>query len=366
MRLVQLSDIHLSKDNYDSFISEYREALLNDLFHYHSIEKINLIIITGDLVDKGGHSLLEIYEFKKRKIKNPFVIFEEVFINPIINKLKFNKKNILFVPGNHDVNEKDILWVDECNMTSSMNDHNIKEYLKENEKNLKYSKRLKNFKEFEKKFHEGNNEYIFGNNNSSYVYNYKENQKIGFLLINDSWRCKTQKLKIDKERHLFGSKQITDSLMNLKEDNTILNICLFHHSLNCFEEKEEVERLLMNKDIEIYLYGHSHNQKIEKKIMSTGNCYGIRCRSSFNKFDERDSIYIPGYHYIDLDIKLYKIKQIIYRKFNHNSCEFIPDVDSAPPDGIENNKPKMGIGHELYRKNYTPSALFLDKKQFQS
>ena len=60
MRLIHLSDIHLSKANFHEFSHHYINSLISDLKYYHNSISVDLIIITGDLVDKGGHSLLEL------------------------------------------------------------------------------------------------------------------------------------------------------------------------------------------------------------------------------------------------------------------------------------------------------------------
>ena len=88
MRIVHLSDIHLSKNNFEEFNNTYRDALISDLLLFNNLKKIDVIVITGDLVDKGGHSLYEIDGYEDRSIyPNPYYIFEEIFISPIINTL---------------------------------------------------------------------------------------------------------------------------------------------------------------------------------------------------------------------------------------------------------------------------------------
>ncbi len=250
MRIVHLSDIHLSKQNYTEFQNNFKDALIKDLLDYHSLVPIDLIIITGDLVDKGGHSLFEIDEFKNFKDKkSPYEIFEEVFLNPIISCLRFPKNNILFIPGNHDVDEREILLFDESELVKKVNDVNINDYLIGN-RSFIHNHRIKKFKDFERKFHSDNSFYEYSNNQSTYIYQDKDGL-VGFLLINDSWRCKSIKFQNEKKLY-FGAQQIIDGLKFLENRNTDLNICLFHHSTDDFEEKEIIEGLFTRKKIEFW------------------------------------------------------------------------------------------------------------------
>lgn len=96
MRIIHLSDIHLSKDNIEDFRLHYKCSLIKELKTRSSEIEIDLIVIAGDLVDKGGFSLIQLEEYKKHN--NSFDIFEKEFIEPICNEIKIvkEKKSIYF------------------------------------------------------------------------------------------------------------------------------------------------------------------------------------------------------------------------------------------------------------------------------
>ena len=73
MRIIHLSDIHLSNENFQSFKSYYRNSLIKELNKINSETKIDLIIISGDLVDKGGSSLKKIEGYEN--VDNHYDIF---------------------------------------------------------------------------------------------------------------------------------------------------------------------------------------------------------------------------------------------------------------------------------------------------
>lgn len=357
MRLVHLSDIHLSKSNYHEFIHKYRKALIKDLNDYNQKKIIDFILITGDLVDRGGHSLLEIEEYKH--IDNPYDIFEIIFIQPIIDELGISSKQILFIPGNHDINEKDISYYDECQMIENIKDSSIETYLRENRFNFIHNKRIRQFKEFEKKFHSDNLLYEFSNYNSTYIHQYNKNFKVGFILINDSWRCKSKKIVGEDEKLYFGYHQLDYSLDFLKSHNTDINICLFHHSLEDYIEKSEVVRILETREIELFLYGHYHNTDFKISYSPFGSCIGIRGRAGLNKPNEAISEYQSGYQIIDLDLNSYKVNRIYYRKYIYKGARFDDDTESAK-GGIDEGKEIFN----LVRENTKSKGFDLDKTKF--
>src|SRR5580693_8850921 len=93
MRIAHISDLHLSQDNLDSFKRFYLEALIKDLQKFHRQEKVEMIFLTGDLVDKGGRSLGS----------NCYEIVGESFIRPVLEALELTRDKLIMLPGNHDI-----------------------------------------------------------------------------------------------------------------------------------------------------------------------------------------------------------------------------------------------------------------------
>tara|TARA_R110002051_G_scaffold275039_1_gene336012 strand:- start:3931 stop:5019 length:1089 start_codon:yes stop_codon:yes gene_type:complete len=357
MRIIHLSDIHLSKSNYHEFIHKYRKALIEDLIDYNQTKKIDVIVITGDLVDRGGHSLLDLDDFKH--LSSPYEIFDFIFIQPIIQQIGISSNQVIFIPGNHDINEKEILYYDECKMIENLKSSSSENYLRKNKIDFIDNKRIKLFKEFEKKFHLNNSLYDFSNNNSTFIYESENNFKVGFLLINDSWRCKSRKIVGEDKGLYFGHQQLDYSLDILKTHNTDINICLFHHSLDDYIEKNEILRILETREIELFLYGHYHDADFKIEYSPFGSCIGVRGRAALNKPNEIESEYQAGYQIIDLDLKTYKVNRIHYRKYIYKSARFDHDTDNAR-GGIDEGKDIFN----LTRNNFKPKG-FVDLEKIK-
>ena len=326
MRIIHLSDIHLCKDNIEDFRLHYRKSLIEELENRNSEIEIELIIISGDLVDKGGASLKELDGYEG--YDNPYDIFEKEFIEPICNQLQIPKEKILFIPGNHDIEQDKIDEIKEAGLKNILKSpqevNKITEKYKGNLEGLDFQ-RLHNFLEFEKVYQKDNKflQYEFSEFESKAVYDNFSN-KIGIALINDSWRCGKGKV----ENHFIGINQFHRCLKFFEENETEFNIAVMHHPFGCFneEEIEEIDNLLHYKKIEILLLGHEHSKRFEgsdfgnnKKVLFS------RGRSAFDKPHEKEIKYTSGYAIIDIDFSR-KLIKCHYKIYDKGSYQFYDDV----------------------------------------
>lgn len=344
MRIIHISDIHLSKSNFDEFESDYLKALLKTLKDEHDKENIDIIAITGDLVDQGGHSLFEVEKFEGKT--DPYEIFEDEFITPIKEHLKLKNSNFLFIPGNHDIDENQIKWVDEKKLKKIEADGDINLILKEIrlDSHEKYSHRIKQFKDFEQRFHKESigTTYQFTRNQSTYIYEVNKDIKVGFALINDSWRCSTCELHTYFGKGLyFGYKQLNDALNLLA--GTTMNIVMTHHPIESYAEEEDIRDILTHKDYHLHLFGDKHRHKLSQLVSSSGGCFGIMARSALNKPKEKESEWQPGFHIITINFKQSFVEEIKYYKYLPKRFCFTYDADIAPPDGKDISKHGLGF-----------------------
>jgi hypothetical protein len=334
MRIIHFSDIHLADKNYHYFVTVFRKALINDLKSQLTLGSFDLIIISGDLVDKGGFSLYNIREYKGREHEiSPFQIFEQLFIEPISIELSIPKSKFLFVPGNHDVDENVILLKQESMLIEKIIacNHQISEIIEENEANFEYSKRIERFKKFEKGYHSTNDKYLYTNNQSTFIYQADNGVKYGFLLLNDSWRCKSVQLLIEEKKSFklnLGSKQIYDGLNSLKMQNVDVKICVMHHPLEKFNDCKEIKALFI-KEIDLVLYGDLHESdfNIPQEIM--GNYIACQSKATYNNHLQKDVDYRSGYQIYELS--KYALVSAEFRDYDGrtNQSRFLPDVSKS-------------------------------------
>lgn len=358
MRIIHISDIHLSSDNYDEFSRHYIKDLPEVLKQENAKKDIDIIVITGDLVDQGGNSLCQMTKFSG--IDDPYEIFESQFIEPIKRELSFGNEKFLFIPGNHDIDENTIMWVDEKNLQKDEYEGKIKTLLNLTGDDAdRYRARIKKFKDFEERFHKLTPSYNFTRNQSTYIYNYNASIKVGFALINDSWRCSTCKLeKYPDKKLFFGTDQLYDALDSL--GSTTMNVILTHHPIDTYHEIDEVRRALTRRPYHLHLYGDQHHRDIKHHISSTGHCIALMARAGLNKPDEKVEKWQPGFHIIDIDFERAIIESITYYKYDYESTLFTTDGPAAPRDGVDRT------GHALGIKPLgpNPDLTRLDQKNF--
>lgn len=343
MRIIHLSDIHLSSNNIQDLRLHYLDSLIEDLKEINKEKDIDLIIISGDLVDKGGVSLLNLEEYKAHT--NQYDIFEREFIKPICEKLPIIKEKIIFIPGNHDIDREKIDEIIEAGLitlfTSSQKANEISNKYINNPNGININ-RIANFLEFEEKYHEKNKflSYKFSHLESKVIYNYK-GKNIGIALINDSWRCSSNSVK----NHFVGTHQFHNCLQFFNEKETCFNIAVMHHPLECMNpsEKEQIENILHNFSFEILLIGHEHKTRVQKSdIGNNKTILFTRGKSAFDKPHETNKDYMPGYSYIDINLEKKEIT-CNFKIYDKNTFNFENEIQY----GSSKKEFSYGISEEL-------------------
>ncbi|MEX1191912.1 MAG: metallophosphoesterase [Brumimicrobium sp.] len=361
MRIVHFSDIHLSAENYHELNNHFSEALIDQLIELNLNKSIDLVIITGDLVDCGGKSLNTI--MADEGVSSHFKLFEKLFINPISEKVNINKNKFLFIPGNHDVDEEKINWLSEKRLIKDKirfidEKVNGTNFLNENLPDYKNSERIKEFKEFEKEYQKENirdGNYRFTENQSSFLYEC-DNKKIGFILINDSWLCKSTLFRGECKRIFFGHQQLYDGLKWLEEEGAKINFCLVHHSVDDYMEGDRVERFLKYKNVSVLFNGHYHKQQFENLSEEKDGYISFRVSAGLLKPDENNEDYKPGFQIVDFDLWANTISGFEYFIYDYDKCRMKTITDQIGLDLSEpiklpvkqvQEKPEIGDGPDI-------------------
>jgi len=351
MRIIHLSDIHFSKDRISEFRQFYFKALANDLIKNNSETKIDIITITGDLIDKGGKSF--------EKEEKYYEIFKMNFIAPLCEKLHISKDKILFIPGNHDINEEEIDEVYENGIIATLKTIEKINKFQDNNKDTQHQsiKRIGKYKHFEKEFYDGVADSYFTNFESCFIKEV-DGLKVGFACFNSAWRCST---KLPKENLLLGTKQILNTNEFFENNGCQFVIGLMHHPIELFSEveKQEISNFLQTLNFDIILAGHSHSSLTYHFMGNNGNIFFDVSKSAFNNPREKIDKFKSGYSILDIDFAKLEVT-CSFRKYVHNRIEFDKDVDVAQ-DGVfvEKLKPrkdKVEFHKLLQLTNQTCSA----------
>lgn len=249
IRILHLSDLHLINN------SEHVNSLLTNLFN--SMEQlgqdcdIDLVIFTGDMINKGGSSF--------GSISTAFSAFEELVIAPILEKLNLTKERFILIPGNHDTeNDKSKTFIKEGILREFPHDNKASiitiKNLSQNGYPEMLKARTKAFKEFKYTYYADTlkNDYQYSDFESNYKFHIN-GHTVGVTGLNAVWLCG---LDDDKEFYL-GADQIVNSQAFLNDcDIKIIASHISYESLTEGERRSVKD--LITKCYDLNLSGHTH------------------------------------------------------------------------------------------------------------
>ncbi|MBN7575670.1 MULTISPECIES: metallophosphoesterase [Clostridium] len=318
MRIVHLSDIHLNKEDLKNFQEFVLPALIKDLDEYNSNQKIDLVLITGDLIDKGGKSL--------GGIENALKLFVENVIEPIKNEFGLGYEKFFFVPGNHDIDENVDSPRIEKGLTADLGDtDSVNKFIDED--TLEGIERILPYKKFEEEYYKN---CVLSkditNFQSSYVINI-EGTTIGVNCLNTAWRCYNS--KTDKEKILLGERQIINGYKKIKDCD--IKIALMHHQPDWLAkfDRESIESLLFEY-YDLLFCGHVHKGSTWNTNRSYGELFFSIAPINFaGNIRSENRIYSNGYSILDYDPELGEII-LNYRRYNHIPLHaYVSNTDEA-------------------------------------
>ncbi|NOU82177.1 hypothetical protein GC101_25255 [Paenibacillus sp. LMG 31459] len=317
-RIVHLSDFHLSKNDLTDFRLYCLNPLIADLKRFNSELKIDLIIFSGDLVDKGGLSF-------DKDIEIAFLTFEELVISPILSALMLPKDRFIFVPGNHDINriiEKPRMEIGLLNSLNSPEE--VNNYIDED--SLDGSQRIVQFKDFEKAYFHASSHKI-SNFASSFIYKFG-NLSVGVSCFNSAWRCWDSDR--DKGNIIIGERQVTNARQEI--ENCDVKIAVVHHPIDWLAsfERKHIDQMIQ-RSYNMMFCGHVHEGESSYKTSMYGGLFISTAPSNWSgNVRRRDRDFANGYSIVDFtqeNITMFN------RRYNHSKESFDPNPDMGDHEG---------------------------------
>ena len=321
LRILHFSDLHLIKD--EPSMKTLLMYFIQSMDEIQKDENIDLVIFTGDLVDKGGCSF--------GNIDAAFKEFEKVVITPIIEKLKLPKERFVFIPGNHDTeNGNDKQYMKRGFLDSNPHDDYEKIIsIKNSPKDQDVVKaRTKAFKKFEESYYTDvlKEDYKYGDFESNFKFDIK-GCKIGITSLNSVWLC-----GLDNDKELFlGADQVTNSQLFLSKCD--IKIVASHIGYDLLTEAEN--KYTKNSIIHCYdlnLSGHTHSLDDGFTPSASGYfCMNITSAGTLYKnIHKVDEEYKNSFQVIDL---ISNSEFYIRKYYQKQGMEFILDKNFGN-DGI--------------------------------
>lgn len=335
MRILHLSDLHLIGGQDSETESFIVKPLIEDLRSFTKERSIDLVLISGDLVYRGGDGFCS--------IESGFKYFEEKIINRISDVFEIPKSHFFFVPGNHDIIRSDDSKVIETGLYNTLKDVNsLNDYMEED--NLEGMRRIIPFKNFEKEYSEDNRKTGAITNFESFYSLEIDSKRVGVSCLNTSWRCYDSAM--DKGRILIGEKQVTR--ISKQNADCDIKIALMHHDLQWLAEfdRKNVEPFLI-KNHDLILCGHSHDTTAKLVHDIHGQYYLSVAPSNWVINSRNDTIeWANGYSILDLDED--KNLNVYFRRYSLKQQKYVSNSDCGDEQGVL--KLSLSNNIELNRK----------------
>lgn len=346
MRILHLSDIHFTK-NHKNFKKYVTKPLFEDVKLFNGDTPFDLVIYTGDLVDKGGYpfGLLESLE-----------AFENEFITELMDILNLPKEKFIFVPGNHDIERKRVNPLTEKGLKEELVNRDKIEFYMSRKETLNLE-RIEDYKIFENIYYSNSKSY----NDNGYGYSMVVDvgtKKIGLACLNSSWRCYDEN---DKGNLIVGKKQFEAIDGHLSSENLDFMIAVMHHPFEFLTESEyEQTKDYIFRDFDILFTGHTHQSNAQSITTSLGNgCVICSSSSNWEKNNfQNHGLNRNGYNIINYDF-LEKKVTIQFRRYNYEKDCFVENTDLGMGD---TSQAIFHVGDTYTRElwsNYTSTIRFI-------
>lgn len=325
IRILHLTDFHLNTKNLSDWNKHYKKALFDKFDELQSEKKIDLVLFTGDMIDRAGKDF--------GSTKKGFESFKENIILPILKKLDLDISRFIICPGNHDIDRNADDEIDENGIKSTLTStEKVVEFINKADATNSYKRieRIKEYKEFEKELYKD----VVEKEQAIFKFSIKINingKIIGVSSLNSSWRCYGDN---DFQNIILGESQLTDNYSYIEKCD--VKIALIHHQLDWFKEFEKsIISSHLNRKYDMVFSGHVHESTSSMTTGFTGTCFHNVSPSGLNQIRTDSKSYSNGFTVIDYNESI----SCHYLVYNHGLECFVDNTHIAPTGKKIYNKP---------------------------
>ncbi|HTO37837.1 MAG TPA: metallophosphoesterase [Brumimicrobium sp.] len=312
IRILHLTDFHLNNKTLKDWNDYIEDSFFLKLDELQREKKIELVVFTGDLIDKAGEDF--------GSTINGLNKFKEIIINPIIEKLDIDVSKFIICPGNHDINRCADTKMDEIGILGGLDSiEEINNFINSEDANYDKIKRIKEYKEFEFELYEKIKPKKTHSKFKFSIIHEMNGKSIGISSINSSWRCYGEN---DFSNLLIGENQLNDNYRFIKDCD--VKIALVHHHLDWLSDIEkQIIKSHFSINYDLILSGHEHQTDTEFVKNLSGTSLRIISPSGLNQIRNKSIEYANGFSVIDYGEKV----KCSFFKYNHIRKVFVENTD---------------------------------------
>lgn len=319
--LIHLSDIHYITDapiEQKKVLDKFIKDLSTQLREYDT--RKTYLVISGDLVQTGSQQLYD--------------SFQKNIINKIQVECNLPIQNMIFVPGNHDI-EQDYVKKRELELSSFKNpidQTKFNDFVNSQDfKESHLAKKFKNYENFHVRLMGAKDEFNISGYETSIM------NKIDIFCLNTAL-CSFGGYEgfndIGDKRILnVNTRKIREWLDKTESNNHPGKILIMHHPIEYLSawSETELKNILRSLNSLIVLTGHTHEQDISAYHIPNQSSI-IYCRAP--QLFCNDRYQTLGYSIIHIDEDSCQPQYIKYREWSSKNEVFVKGVNFAPNDGI--------------------------------
>ena len=292
MRIIHFSDFHLRADQLEraeSIVKRLKEALRT----INTERQIDLIIFSGDMIDKAGK------DFSDPKMLCAFEMFKKMVIMPLTSEVRLAPNRFVYTLGNHEIDRSAVGGDDkDQEITDRLKNHEDVDWYIHNDG--KDQPRIAEYNRLRDAYwQEYKGDAII--KMTPFQYGVKLNidgRVVGINCLNTAWRCYNS--DTDEHKIVMGKSQITDSRDFFEDCH--LRLAVGHHHpnmMNPFETNTLKDLIARNYDA--FFCGHTHDNDGEYVDRPAGSCFYFTSPGTLSDNESAERKYRNGFMVIDYE-----------------------------------------------------------------
>lgn len=351
MRILHFSDFHLRPNELGQRSIDMFHNMIDKLFEIHQETNIDLIIFSGDMIDKGG-------KYFDKPLYNCLQEFKNHVITPLVEQLNIGYHQFLFVPGNHEVVRS---LINEENQPQTTSDYDIDCFLA----TTQTVPQLQDFLRFQHEYYDSlqvEGLEVKHNGMQTTLKMPFHGKMIGISLLNSAWMCGGDE---DKGNIKMGISQINKSWRLIKDCQ--IKIAIVHHHYNFFEECEgnKVSEVL-HKRYDILAVGHTHGMVAKFEKDANGSLFiSVAAGNLYDNLYEEKQMYKNGFTILDYDDSARYLDVTCYKQKNDESFEVDKNYGHDGTERFEDTPVKLFKSLDEWLAGYDKLYAILDNGEMQ-
>lgn len=352
MRILHFSDFHLRPNGLGKRSMDIFHRMMEKLQEINQEENIDLVIFSGDMIDKGGKNFtVPLYRC--------FQDFEKNIIEPLVKSLNIGYHQFLFVPGNHEV---DRIRKDKNKEPKTNNDEDIEYFLSTNST----VPQLQDFLLFQREYynvHKVEDMMVdIQGLHMTLILPLNNGLKVGVSLLNSAWMCEGD---ADKGIIKIGTSQINQSWPLIRDCQ--VKIAVAHHHYDFLEESESLKISgILHAHYDILAVGHTHGMRAKYENDEKGCIFiSVAAGNLYDNLHKEDPMYKNGFTILDFNEVARYMDVTPYHQDSDESFILCKDYGTDGTKRLEDTTKKLFMPLDYWLRTYYRSNAILDNEQMK-